>query len=143
MKNIKTIKKFFLVIELFLTLAALSFFVITAFFSKNPIFEKLTDNCILSALALDIFSQILINHFSRQKTLKVRNTSAEICDLFEELLDKYNITIPSDDRTGEESEARIYGKPYSDLEDSVTEILSELCNDIKENPYVNINTEEY
>lgn len=35
-----------------------------------------------------------------KEELRIRNISADICDLFEEILDKHDITIPSDDRTG-------------------------------------------
>lgn len=75
--------------------------------------------------------------------LKIRNISADICDLFEELLSAHNIYIPDENRTGEESEACIYGDKYSDLEDSVTEILTELCELIKNKPDIEINNEEY
>lgn len=75
--------------------------------------------------------------------LRIRNTSADICGLFENILTRFNITIPDENRTGDESEARIYGDEYSNLEDDITEILSELCNKIKSDPDVKINTEEY
>jgi hypothetical protein len=52
-----------------------------------------------------------------------RELSIEILDLFEELLEEKNITIPSEDREGNESEARIYGSEYYSLEDRITEIL--------------------
>lgn len=75
--------------------------------------------------------------------LRIRNISADICDLFEELLDAHDIDIPSTDRTGDESEAHIYGTEYSDLEDSVTDILIDLCDKLKNNPDITINTDEY
>ena len=54
------------------------------------------------------------------KEIKLRQFSASICDVFEELLDKYDITIPDENRTGDESEARLYGEEYSDTEDFVS-----------------------
>lgn len=78
-----------------------------------------------------------------KNTIKVRNISAEICDVFEELLDRFDITIPSNDRTGEETEARIFGEPYVELEDAVTDILSHFCIEIQSNPGIDINTTEY
>lgn len=75
--------------------------------------------------------------------IRIRNISADICELFEDLLDKHDVSIPSKDRTGDETEARIYGEAYSDLEDSVTDILISLIETVKENPNSKINSEEY
>ncbi len=72
----------------------------------------------------------------------VRLISADICDFLEELLDKHDLTIPSNDREGEEGEARIYGEVYSDLEDNVTDMLASLCVTVKENPDIIINENE-
>ena len=47
------------------------------------------------------------------------------------LLEKHNITIPDVDRTGDESEARLYGCTYYDLEEEVVSILNELVKKIK------------
>ena len=47
--------------------------------------------------------------------IKLREYSVDIVELFEELLEAHDITIPDEDRTGDESEARIYGATYSDL----------------------------
>lgn len=75
--------------------------------------------------------------------IRIRNVSADICDTLEDLLERYDITIPSEDRTGDESEARIYGTTYSELEDNITWILRNLCKRIKEYPEVIINQDEY
>ncbi len=75
--------------------------------------------------------------------IRIRNTSATICDLFEELLDANDITIPNEERTGDETEARLYGDTYSELEDAVTEILADLCKEVKANPDTEINVDEY
>lgn len=46
-----------------------------------------------------------------------------ILDLFEDLLDEKEINIPSDDREGNDEEARLYGEEYFDLEDKVIGLL--------------------
>lgn len=63
--------------------------------------------------------------------------------MFEELLDKHNITIPDKDRTGDESEARLYGMGYADTEDYVTQILIQLAQEVRANPNAVINSFEY
>ena len=68
------------------------------------------------------------------KTIKVRYTAAEICDLFEELLEEFGITIPDDDRTGSEGESRLYGITYFNLEQEVTNVLKTLIEEVKANP---------
>lgn len=47
----------------------------------------------------------------------------KIIELFEGLLDRKGITIPSQDRQGDEEEARIYGAEYYELEDGIIEVL--------------------
>jgi hypothetical protein len=61
---------------------------------------------------------------------KNREIACEILEVFEELLDKYNIVINSDDRkemilSGEENVAAIYGEEYFLLEDKITNILNQ------------------
>ena len=63
--------------------------------------------------------------------VNIRQLSHEVCEVFENLLDKHNIDIPDEDRTGDESEAHIYGVTYGNLEDEVTEVLSNFANEIK------------
>ena len=46
-----------------------------------------------------------------------------ILDLFEDLLDENGIDIPSDSRDGNESEARLYGEEYFELEEKVIGLL--------------------
>ena len=77
------------------------------------------------------------------KEIKLRQFSASICDVFEDLLDKYNITIPDEDRIGDESEARLYGMEYADTEDYITQILVQLVQKVRANPYATINFLEY
>lgn len=73
----------------------------------------------------------------------IRNISADICSLFEDVLDAHNLIVPDSERTGDESEARLYGETYSTLEDTITGILSDLCRNIRMKPHAKINTEEY
>ena len=68
--------------------------------------------------------------------IKVRQYAASVCDLFEELLDKHDITIPDDDRTGADGEGRLYGLTYFNLEAEVTEALRTLIEVVKTNPDV-------
>lgn len=51
--------------------------------------------------------------------------AARIVELFENILDTYNIKVPSPDDEFHEpgSEAKLYGSTYADLLDSVEEIL--------------------
>ena len=74
------------------------------------------------------------------RTVKVRPIANEICELFEDLLDKHNIDIPDEDREWNEGEAHIYGMTYAELEDKVKEILVEFAEQIKRD---NVELEEY
>ena len=59
------------------------------------------------------------------------------------MLDAHDVTIPDEDRTGDESEARLYGSVYSEIEDEITDILYKLCENVKENHTAEINAKEY
>lgn len=72
--------------------------------------------------------------------VKVRRIANEICELFEDILDKHNIDIPDEDREGNEEEARIYGMTYAELEDKVKEILVDFAEQIKRD---DVELEEY
>lgn len=80
------------------------------------------------------------NTYSDQepKTIKLREYSVDICELFEDLLEEHDITIPDDEREGEPDEARLYGTTYADLEYKVLNILNEFMNDILKHPDANI-----
>ena len=52
-----------------------------------------------------------------------RNTAADLIDIFEELLDRLDITLPDKWREGEEDEARIFGDTYYELENKIVERL--------------------
>ena len=72
------------------------------------------------------------------KTIKLREYSVDICELFEDLLEEHDISIPDEDREGRPEEARLYGTTYADLEYDVLNILNELINDILKHPEANI-----
>ena len=61
--------------------------------------------------------------FSKYKTFKEVEIVSRIIDIFEEVLNKNNIYIPDDNRTGSEDEACIYGETYYEIEDKVLEVL--------------------
>ena len=51
------------------------------------------------------------------------NTADDIIDIFEELLDRLDITLPDKWREGEENEARIFGDTYYELENKIVKRL--------------------
>ena len=59
-----------------------------------------------------------------EHTEEHRKAAIKIMEIFEEFLDRKDITIPSEDREGNPEEARIYGCEYYELEDKITEILT-------------------
>ena len=56
-------------------------------------------------------------------TNNLTNTADDIIDIFEELLDRFDITLPDEWREGEEDEARIFGDTYYELENQIVERL--------------------
>ena len=54
---------------------------------------------------------------------KHRGVAIRILDIFEEMLERKGIIIPDEDRTGDESEACLYGMTYADLENTIEELL--------------------
>lgn len=56
------------------------------------------------------------------------NIADDIVDIFEELLDRLDITLPDKWREGEEDEARIFGDTYYELENKIVERLREEMN---------------
>lgn len=80
-----------------------------------------------------------------EEPISIRQISQNICQLFENILDKHNIDIPDPDREISEedsSQAHIYGVTYFTLEDEVTEILAEFANRIKRDD-IKIQTDTY
>lgn len=54
---------------------------------------------------------------------KHRGVAIRILDVIEEMLESKGIMIPDEDRTGEESEACLYGVTYAELENAIEELL--------------------
>lgn len=71
--------------------------------------------------------------------IKLREYSVAICELFEELLDWHDVTIPDEDREGDNNEARLFGMTYARLEEDVLFLLNELAVRVKENPNAMLN----
>ena len=65
------------------------------------------------------------SHYTDETQL--RSIADTIIDLFEDILDKNDISIPDDYRQGDPDEARIYGDTYYALEDSIVRILERLA----------------
>lgn len=59
--------------------------------------------------------------------------AAEVVELFENVLDKYNIKVPSpeDDERGDDNDAKLYGTVYYDLLDTIEWILLEVIEEAK------------
>ena len=54
---------------------------------------------------------------------KHRGVAIRRLDIFEEMLESKGISIPDEDRMGDESEACLYGMTYADLEIAIEELL--------------------
>ena len=108
--------------------------------AAKPSVSKSSDDEITDSRDMNLVNK---NNHHMSNEIRIRNISADICSIFEDLLDAHDVTIPDEDRTGDESEARLYGSVYSEIENAITDILSELCKNIKENHTAEINTEEY
>ena len=63
------------------------------------------------------------NATAKLNEANLTNTADELIDIFEELLDRLDITIPDKWREGEEDEARIFGDTYYELENKIVERL--------------------
>lgn len=69
-----------------------------------------------------------------ENTVRARQYAQSICELFEDILEKHDITIPDPDldSKGEDEEAaRIYGETYFNLEDDITDMITNMVNRIK------------
>ena len=55
---------------------------------------------------------------------KHRGVAIRILDIVEEMLENKGISIPDEERTGDESEACLYGMTYAELENAIEELLS-------------------
>ena len=66
---------------------------------------------------------IWLDYCKNYDDVDLRNTADDIIDIFEELLNRLDITIPDKWREGEEDEARIFGDTYYELESKIVERL--------------------
>lgn len=57
-----------------------------------------------------------------------------ICDAVEDVLEEYDVTVPDEDRIGDESEARLYGAAFDKVANAVTDILTAMETEMKSNP---------
>ena len=68
-----------------------------------------------------------LNRQEEEDTTNPTNTLTDIADdiidIFEELLDRFDITLSDKWREGEEDEARIFGDTYYELENKIVERL--------------------
>lgn len=63
------------------------------------------------------------NAIAELNEANLTNTADDIIDIFEELLDRLDITLPDKWREGEEDETRIFGDTYYELESKIVERL--------------------
>ena len=63
------------------------------------------------------------NETAKLNEANLIDTTDDIIDIFEELLDRLDITLPDKWREGEEDEARIFGDTYYELENKIVERL--------------------
>ena len=63
------------------------------------------------------------NTTAKLNEANLTNAADDIIDIFEELLDRLDITLPDKWREGEEDEARIFGDTYYELENKIVERL--------------------
>ena len=82
------------------------------------------------------------NVITNQTPIHTHDEAANIVELFEDVLDKHGITVPSpeDDDRGPDNDAKLYGSTYSDLLDNVeaslVSMLERHSNGAKVVPYV-------
>lgn len=64
---------------------------------------------------------------------KMRELASAIVETFEEVLDRYDVTLPSseDDEREQGNTARLYGMTYYGLLDAVEALIADYCKDIK------------
>jgi hypothetical protein len=68
-------------------------------------------------------NELEINNVIEDSMDKERQIAIKILAIIEQFLDDEDITIPDNDRTGAEDEARLYGPNYYYLEDKITDLL--------------------
>ena len=69
-----------------------------------------------------------------KNTVRARQYAQSICEMFEEILEKHDITVPDPNRDSQgegEEAARIYGETYFNLEDDITNMITDIINRVK------------
>ena len=66
---------------------------------------------------------VWLKYCKKYDDVDLRSTADDIIDIFEELLDRLDITLPDKWREGEEEQARIVGHTYYELESKIVERL--------------------
>lgn len=68
-----------------------------------------------------------------ERVIYTHDEAAQIVEMFEDVLEAYDITVPSpeDDEKGDENGARLYGSTYYRLLDAVESVLIELAARVK------------
>lgn len=59
----------------------------------------------------------------RKKGITEKEFAEEILEIFEERLDKLNISLPDKNRENKNTESRIYGSNYYDLRDEIEDLI--------------------
>lgn len=62
----------------------------------------------------------------RKKIVNVRDIANDIVEMFDDILDRYGIIVPDEDRELESGEASLYGMTYAKLTDAVSDVLSDV-----------------
>jgi hypothetical protein len=68
---------------------------------------------------------------ARDGELHIRQISAEIANIYDDLLASNDIMVPDEDREGNEDEAALYGSTYSEFEDGITEQLANIVTGVR------------
>lgn len=68
---------------------------------------------------------------ARDGELHIRQISAEIANIYDDLLANNDIMVPDEDREGNEDEAALYGSTYAEFEDGITEQLANIVTGVR------------
>jgi phage gp29-like protein len=68
-----------------------------------------------------------------EKKIYTHDETSRIIDCFEEILDRYDIKVPSpeDDEREEDNTAKLYGSVYGDLMDNIENMLIDMLGKVK------------
>lgn len=103
---------------------------------ETPVGLRVWYVIVLALFWVFYFAQKIVHHYDKKhNTLKIytHNIAADLVELFEDVLDRHDIKIPDDDRTGDETEGCLYGQTYSDLLDETEICLIEAIKPIDGN----------